>query len=95
MVQKNQNNSKTIGIIIGIIHFSIFIYFYLAASSHHAQWQLSWIPLSIIDFPVSVFLLPLSSITSNLNLSAFFIHGILGTLWWYWISSRILNKILS
>jgi len=94
-MSEDKNNSKTIGIIIGIIHFFIFIYFYLAAAPHHAQWQLAWIPLSIIDFPISIFILPLTSITDNLNLSAFFIHGILGTLWWYWISSKILNKILS
>jgi len=96
MINKKYNNPKikTIGILIGIIHFCIFLFFYLSASSYDAQWQLAWIPLSIIDFPISLLLLPLSSITESLNFSAGIIHGILGTFWWYWITTKILNKFL-
>ena len=71
----------------------IFIKFYLEAAGMDAQYQLLWIPLSFIDFPLTIVFLILMSVGVHPNISALISFGVLGTFWWYFFSSFIARKI--
>jgi hypothetical protein len=55
--------------------FLIFLAIY-ANQSHDAQWQLSYIPLWIIDFPISIAYFAIS-------LPIPLAEGIIGPIWWF------------
>jgi len=81
-----------IGFTFALINLLIFIKFYLEALRMDAQYQLLWIPLSFIDFPLTILFFILMSIGVSPNVSALISFGILGTFWWYLLSSFIANK---
>jgi len=81
-----------IGLLFALINISIFIRFYLEAIGMDSQYQLLWIPLSFIDFPVTIVYFVLQSINISPNTSALITFGILGTYWWYLLASFIANK---
>ncbi len=82
-----------IGLIFALINFGIFIKFYLEALGMDAQYQLLWIPLSFIDFPMTIVFFILMSIGISPNISALVAFGLLGTIWWYILTSFIANKL--
>lgn len=81
-----------IGLIFASINLLIFIKFYLEAIEMGAQYQLLWIPLSFIDFPITIIFFILMSIGVAPNISALISFGILGTFWWYLMTSFITKK---
>ncbi len=81
-----------IGLIFSSINLFIFISFYLEAIGMDAQYQLLWIPLSFIDFPLTIVFFILMSIGVHPNISALVSFGFLGTFWWYLMTSFIANK---
>ena len=57
-----------------------------------AQYQLLWIPLSFMDFPLTIVFFILMAIGVSPNTSALVSFGILGTVCWYLMASFIANK---
>jgi hypothetical protein len=90
MVEKKKLNF--LGSILATVHLFIFICFFVfveVLSEGKEQIQLLWIYWLVLDFPVSIF--HLVSVLSG-NFSRFSIivtHGLLGTLWWYYIPTTI------
>lgn len=87
-----------IGAVFFSIHIIIFIIFvfYLHFIAESAQARLLWIFWLPLDFPVSLLTLwGLDHLNNNLdtNLIAFilpyFIHGLLGAIWWFFITSKL------
>jgi hypothetical protein len=101
-----KNTIKSFCLIAAVCHFIVFfviaihIYF-----SSDGQASMLWIIFAIIDFPVSLFYLLagpkysqlLHSLDGNmlaqLMYLPYFIHGFLGTVWWYFVP-KILKAIL-
>lgn len=81
-----------IGVFFALVNFLIFIRFFSEAIGMDAQYQLLWIPLSIIDFPITVFFFLLMFVGVPPNISALIVFGVLGTFWWYWLASFIAKK---
>ena len=81
-----------IGLTFALINLLIFIRFYLEALGKDAQYQLLWVPLSFIDFPMTIVFFISMSIDISPNTSALISFGLLGTLWWYMLTSFIANK---
>ena len=96
--------SKTIGIILAIIHICAFIIFvlYLHFGADDGQARLLWALWLPVDFPVSMtvplgFKLISSASPFGLELRTwlpYFVHGILGPIWWYFIP-RIIGYIFT
>lgn len=98
MSRKRFDRAGVIAALIHLLLFAIFYFYINALYAGKAQAQLIWIYWLIIDFPVSILLLP--TIVSG-NIDIFFLcffHGILGTLWWYYMPRILLilaKKIIS
>jgi len=81
------------------IHAIIFVFFviYLHGISD-GQSQMLWMLFLVIDFPVSLLVwygydfLPENANTIRFYLP-YFVHGILGTLWWYYFPSGLVHLI--
>ena len=84
---------RIIGVIFSIINFLLFIKFYTEAVEMDAQYQLLWVPLSFIDFPVTVLYFFLNGAGLLPNTSAIITFGIFGTIWWYFVASFFAKKI--
>ncbi|MEQ8289146.1 MAG: hypothetical protein RIB78_05420 [Gammaproteobacteria bacterium] len=87
-----------IGALFFSIHILIFIVFvlYLHFVAESAQARLLWVFWLPLDFPVSLLTLwGLDNLNnpSGLNLVAFlfpyFIHGLLGAIWWFFLTSKV------
>ncbi|WP_345985849.1 hypothetical protein WCX49_01660 [Sulfurimonas sp. HSL-1656] len=83
---------QLIGAIFASINFLLFMMFYRVASGMDAQYQLAWLPLSFIDFPITTFYFLFIFLGLSPNAAAFITFGILGTSWWYFLSSYIAKK---
>jgi hypothetical protein len=59
--------------LLGAVHFSIFASIYFT-QSHDAQWQLAYLPFSIVDFPISILYTKCPFLLGE---------GILGSTWWF------------
>jgi len=81
-----------VGYAFAFVNLLVFIIFYGEAQGMDAQYQLSWIPLSFIDFPVTIIFFLLMSLGVLPNVSAFVAFGIMGTLWWYLLAKFIASK---
>lgn len=87
-----------IGLLFATVHFSLFLSFiyYLFTTDLDAQWQLYWIFWTILDFPVSFLMFLNGLFPENWEMIfdnfPYFVHGILGTIWWYFIAKRITEK---
>lgn len=88
------NLAKKIGLHLMIIHFFVFVAFVVFIElSSEAQIRLLLSVWLIIDFPVSFLTLLAFEIVSGnspinekiLYYMPYFIHGVLGSLWWYFL----------
>jgi hypothetical protein len=91
--------SVKVGISLAIFHVAIVlaIVWSLLASELDAQWQLTWVPLLLLDFPVSLVVVFSTDVFAGMSspwtsfpaseLHGFvlpaLVHGILGSLWWF------------
>lgn len=80
--------SRKIGLLFSVIHLMLvvfFVYYLKYISAKDGQGQLMWAYWLIIDFPISLLVLLsfLLNVTSHYML--YFVHGVLGTIcWFYW-----------
>lgn len=93
--------SVKLGIALGFVHLLsvLMIVWYLLATDVDAQWQLIWVPLLLVDFPVSLVVVFSNELLSGLTspwasypASEFhgfvvpaIVHGLLGSLWWLFL----------
>jgi hypothetical protein len=78
------------GLAFALIHlvvFVVYVFYVAGVAERDGQAQLLWIVWLLIDFPISLLIflakgLGISSITV-----LYVIHGVLGTIWWYFIPS--------
>lgn len=80
------------GLVLAAIHLVSFIgyVFYVASvAQRDGQAQLLWILWLIIDFPVSLLIFAAKGIGFTSVKVIYFIHGFLGTIWWYFLPSII------
>lgn len=91
--------SIKVGTALALSHFFIVlaIVWSLLVSELDAQWQLTWVPLLLLDFPVSLIVVFSTDIFAGMSspwtsypaseLHGFvlpaLVHGILGSLWWF------------
>jgi len=84
----SSNKFHKLGAIAAFIHVLIFVCFFIyinVLASGKAQIHILWIYWIIIDFPVSLLHIPTIISGDSNTLTIFFHHGVLGTLWWYFI----------
>jgi hypothetical protein len=90
--------SEKLGLVLAAIHISIFVVFIvylLSVMSRDGQAQLLWMIWIPIDFPISLLVPVTLSLVSDKMLATskwltialsylpYFVHGVLGTVWWY------------
>jgi len=80
------------GLIFSIIHLLIVSNAYRPDLVGLAQYQLSWMYVSIIDFPITSFFFILQRLYIPVNISGVIIFGIFGTLMWYILVFYIADK---
>jgi hypothetical protein len=89
---------QRIGLVFAFFHLSCFVLFYVYVnilSSGKEQIQLLWMYWIVIDFPASLFLILIFLLNGTSSYAIYFTHGIIGTLWWYYlpiIISSFINK---
>ena len=98
--------AKKIGVGIAAVHLAAFVlfalYLYLSTEGQARLLWTLWLPL---DFPVSLVVIkgfdlisPDSHIGSFVRMwLPYFVHGVLGTIWWFFIPvviDSIFNKLL-
>ena len=101
------NVSKKIGLATSSVHAALFLVtFFDVISSEEAQIQLLYIPFMILDLPVSLlYATPLADFDTYLKHAGLpfmakmfypplIIHGILGSVWWYYVPKVFLPKRL-
>lgn len=95
--------SKKFGVVLAIVHLLVFIIFVtLISLSSEGQMRLLWAIWLPIDFPVSLLVIwgfdfiPIESSVGSFIRTwlPYFVHGILGTMWWYFIPI-IIGKLFS
>lgn len=103
-------NARRVGLALAAIHlllFAAFLVWKKAISNEDGQAELLWIIWIPIDFPWSLLVPLLSQLSSDQVISPalggvsrllfylpHFIHGVVGTIWWYYIP-RMLTALLS
>ena len=81
---KNKTIAGKIGLFLALLHLVAFFAFVVYIEhSTEPQTPLLWGVFAIVDFPVSLFYL-LGRIAQFLYLP-YIIHGLLGTIWWYFL----------
>jgi hypothetical protein len=91
----NKLNLNRTGIVFAVAHFVIFIVFVLyinELSSREGQTQLYWLVWLIVDFPVSIVIIISFWLDSYSYDLLYFTHGVLGTVWWYFIGKMPMKK---
>jgi hypothetical protein len=86
--------SSKLGLLLSAIHFFLFIAFaaYLKYGIDDGQLRLLWAIWLPIDFPVSILVTKGLSVTQSELLRfwfPYFVHGLLGTVWWFFIPKII------
>lgn len=92
-------------LILCIIHITFFLFIVrqVIENSIDAQWQLTWLFMFIIDFPISLLLAPFLFLYPHQHISflnypfnevkdfliPFFFYGILGSTWYFFIPKII------
>jgi hypothetical protein len=93
-VKEASSRSWAIGAGLAVTHAALagFVIFACLNSSRDAQWNLIWMPLALLDFPVSIVLYPVALALANLVASVGWhlpdpevlipgvIHGAFGTI---------------
>jgi len=77
-----------IGVLFAIVHLIMFFWFlsYLdELSGSDGQGPLLWVYWLVIDFPVSLLVIIMFAIDVTSHYMLFFVHGILGTIWWFFV----------
>jgi hypothetical protein len=100
--------SKFIGLLFAIVHFLLFVVFSIKMNfgSQDAMSGMLWGLWKTVDFPVSLLAFygfipaPIEWSFSILVkfIYPYFIHGVLGTIWWFFIPviiGDIFNKLLN
>ena len=93
------SKSQRIGLALAVLHLLCFVLFYVYVnilSAGKEQIQFLWMYWIIIDFPVSLFLIISFVLNETSSYVIYFTHGILGTVWWYYLSIIIaffINKL--
>lgn len=85
------------GLVFASVHLFFFVgyVFYVASvAQRDGQAQLLWIFWLLIDFPVSLLIFVAQSIGLTSVKTIYFIHGGLGTIWWYFLPSIIFRTSL-
>ncbi len=98
--------SRLIGIFFAIVHFALFVIFSVKMNlgSQDAMAGMLWGLWETVDFPVSLLAfygfipVPIEWSFSVLvgYIYPYFVHGVLGTIWWFFIPiiiGSIFNKI--
>lgn len=101
----SKNTGKRVGIIAGCFHFAGFLATAIyVISFHNPQAGVAWIYWYYIDFPISlVYAIPNTyyykliemlgdSFLAQLVYLPHFTHGLLGTIWWYFLPRLFLPK---
>jgi hypothetical protein len=81
-----------LGSILASIHVLVFVYFFVfidVMSAGKEQAQLLWIYWLVIDFPVSILQILILISGGFSKLSIVINHGLIGTLWWYFVPATI------
>lgn len=83
------------GLLFSFIHlllFVVYVSYVSSVSERDGQAQLLWIVWLLTDFPISLLLF----VAKELGLSSFnvfyAVHGLLGTIWWYFVPTMIFWK---
>jgi len=84
--------SNYLGFLFSVIHLITFYNTYQSAIEKHGQYQLYWIPYTIIDFPTIIIFTSLKSTGMNINTAALISFGVFGTIMWYTIIFYISQK---
>jgi len=79
--------TKKYRICFAVFHVILFVAFlvFMKAQAGKAQHQLYWMVWLVIDFPVSVLMLISFMLRAVSYELLIFIHGVLGTIWWYFL----------
>lgn len=93
--------NQRIGLTFAIFHLLCFILFFIYVNilnSGKEQIQLLWIYWILLDFPASLVLILSFILNETSPYVIYFTHGILGTIWWYYLPTVfivIINKFRS
>src|SRR5262249_39643928 len=103
-------NVKRVGLVLAIVHLLLFAGFLVwkkAVAAQDGQSELLWIIWIPIDFPWSLCVPLLSQLAGDELISPtqrgisgilyflpHFVHGVIGTIWWYYIP-RLLTLLFS
>jgi len=79
---------------IHLIVFFWFIYYLSELSGRDGQSQLLWIYWLVIDFPVSLIVILLFAVDVTSHYMLYFVHGILGTIWWFFVPTVLHNGFM-
>jgi uncharacterized integral membrane protein len=84
--------TKKFSIGFAIFHTVIFIWFlvFMEDQSGEAQHQLYWFFWLLIDFPVSLLIFIAKVVGFRSIYTLYFIHGVIGTIWWYFLPKVLL-----
>ena len=101
------NLYKKIGIISSSTHAALFAFtFFIVVSSEEPQLQLLYLPFLILDIPISLlYFTPIDGFDNYLKHAGLsfmakvfypplIIHGVLGSVWWYYVPKAFLPKRL-
>jgi len=80
------------GLWFGFLHllfFIIFLLYVLALNGRDGQAHMLWIVWTFIDMPISFIFFFSEEIGIKSIYFLYFIHGVLGTIWWYFIPAII------
>lgn len=104
MLRPNGSISKGIGCGLAVTHLSIFFLFvwYLNFEIDDGQSQLLWVIFLVLDFPISLLVwygydlnFPGVGFLNSLKEALpYFVHGVLGTVWWY-MFPQLISKLFS
>jgi len=81
-----------LGLLFAAIHLALFFWFlsYLSdLSGRDGQGPLLWVYWLAIDFPVSLIVLGLFVVDVTSHYVMYFVHGILGTIWWFFLPTLL------
>jgi len=89
--------SNYFGLLFLLIHSIAFYSTYQSAIEEHAQYQLYWIPYTLMDFPTIIIFTSLQSMGMNTNTAALISFGFFGAIMWYMVlfytSQKFCKKI--
>jgi len=86
-------------LIVAIVHVILFIVMCIDINmSNDGQAPMNWVIFALLDFPISLlYFLDWPKFTNTILATIFyppyFIHGLLGAIWWYVVANIILKVI--